>query len=177
VSRRGRILVVLLALAGGLFPPEVAAQSSMFGVRGLGLPGEPLSARTRGTGRGFALFDGESDLNPAAITTLPALTVGLVSTPGWRRWDTPAGEVKLQDTRFPLMFAGGPIPAATGESQCVSRHADRPEDVTRDTVIYRGHPSQPGTRLPLSAPTSCVACFAPVAGPAWAVYWITGSHG
>jgi len=114
----------------------------MFGVRGLGLPGEPFSARTRGSGGSFALFDGESDLNPAAITMLPALTVGLVSTPGWRRWDTPAGEVKLQDTRFPLMFAGGPIPGSRlAVAVSVGSYADRDYELaTRDTVTYRGTP-------------------------------------
>jgi hypothetical protein len=142
VILRLRCSILIVALAGLFAPIEAAAQSSLFGVRGLGFPGRPLSARTRGTGGSFALFDGESDANPAAITSLPALTVGLVAAPGWRRWDTPAGEVKLQDTRFPLMFAAGLIPGSRlAVAVSVGSYADRDYTLaTRDTVSYRGVP-------------------------------------
>ena len=61
-------LVVLLLAAAA--PNTAAAQASQFGVRGLGLPGRALSARSLATGGGFGLFDGESSLNPAALAGL-----------------------------------------------------------------------------------------------------------
>jgi hypothetical protein len=166
-----------------LLPWDAAAQSSMFGVRGLGLPGRPLSARARGTGGGFALFDAESDANPAAIAGLPALTVGLVSTPGWRRWETPAGDVKLQETRFPLMFAGGPIPGSRlSVGVSLASYADRDYKLaTRDTVIFRGVPvavrdtvSSLGGLNQLRLAVGYRRSERTQLGAA--VYWITGSH-
>jgi hypothetical protein len=180
---RLRLVVRLLALIGLLIPMEAVAQSSMFGVRGLGLPGRPLSARARGTGGSFALFDGASDLNPAAIAGLPSLTIGLVSSPGWRRWETPAGDAKLQETRFPLMFASGPIPGSRlSVGVSIGSYADRDYKLaTRDTIVFRGVPvgvkdtvSSLGglnqLRLAIGYRRSERTQFGA------AVYWITGSH-
>ncbi len=86
------------------------AQSSIFGVRGLGLPGRPQTAFARGTAGSFALFDGESDVNPAALGTINGVTAGFVLSPSWRRWEAPAGSRSLRETRFPLMYIGGPVP-------------------------------------------------------------------
>lgn len=178
--RGAAALVTLLVL---LLPGEAVAQSSMFGVRGLGLPGRPLSARTRGTGGSFALFDAESDANPAAIAGLPALTVGLVSTPGWRRWETPAGDIKLQETRFPLMFAGGPIPGSRlSVGVSLGSYADRDYKLaTRDTVIFRGVPvavrdtvSSLGGLNQLRLAVGYRQSERTQLGAA--VYWLTGSH-
>jgi len=173
----------LAALVMLVLPGEAAAQSSMFGVRGLGLPGRPLSARVRGTGGSFALFDAESDANPAAIAGLPALTVGLVSTPGWRRWETPAGDIKLQETRFPLMFAGGPIPGSRlSVGVSLASYADRDYKIaTRDTVVFRGAPvavrdtvSSLGGLNQLRLAVGYRQSERTQLGAA--VYWITGSH-
>ena len=60
-----RRLLLLSALI--LAPAGAAAQSSQFGVRGLGMPGRPLTARAFATGGAFGLFEGESGLNPAAL--------------------------------------------------------------------------------------------------------------
>jgi hypothetical protein len=108
-----RVLPVAAATAIVLLTTGVdiaAAQSSMFGVRGLGFPGRPQTAQSRGTGSGLALFDPESDVNPAALTASPAVTGGFVLVPDWRHWDTPAGSRSLRETRFPLMYVVGPIP-------------------------------------------------------------------
>ena len=69
----------------------LAAQSSMFGIRGLGFPGRPQSAMVRGSASAFANFDPESDANPAALATAPAVTGGFVFASDWRHWETPAG--------------------------------------------------------------------------------------
>lgn len=105
---------------------SLAAQSSMFGVRGLGFPGRPQTAQARGTGSGLALFDPESDVNPAALTASPAVTGGFVLVPDWRHWETPAGSRSLRQTRFPLMYVAGPIPntpLAVGVS--IASYSDR----------------------------------------------------
>lgn len=107
-------------------PVELAAQSSMFGVRALGLPGRPLTPRTRATGGSFALFDAESDWNPAAIATQTAVTAGFVLAPSRRRWETPAGNASLRETRFPLMYVGGPIPGSrVGINISIGSYSDR----------------------------------------------------
>lgn len=131
----------LLLLCGS---QALAAQSSMFGVRGLGYPGRPQSAVLRGTGSGFALFDAESDVNPAALSNAPAVTGGFVLAPSWRKWETPAGSKNLRETRFPLMYIVGPIPRtpiAVGVS--IASYADRDfklASIGLDTL--RGVPTQ-----------------------------------
>lgn len=111
----------LLAGAGSL-----AAQSSMFGVRGIGFPGRPLTAQTRGTASSFALFDPESDFNPAALASTPAVTGGFVLANDWRHWETPAGNRNLRQTRFPLMYIAGPIPrTGIGVGVSIASYADR----------------------------------------------------
>jgi hypothetical protein len=124
VRALGPVLLLLgLTLA---WPAEVAAQSSMFGVRGLGLPGRPLTPKSRATGGSFGLFDPESDLNPAALTAQAAVTAGFVLTPSRRRWESPTGSASLRETRFPLMYIGGPIPGTrVGLALALGSYADR----------------------------------------------------
>jgi len=132
--------VVALAAALPALPAELSAQSSLFGVRGLGQPGRPLTPRSRATGGSFGLFDGESDVNPAAMADLRAVTAGFVLAPSWRHWETPAGTASLRDTRFPLVFVGGPIPGrklALGVS--LGSYSDRDFRLaSRDTILVRG---------------------------------------
>jgi hypothetical protein len=123
-------------------PLGLAAQSSMFGVRGLGLPGRPLTPRARATGGSFGLFDPQSDLNPAALVGQAAVTAGFVLSPSWRHWQSPAGSESLRETRFPLMFVGGPIPGsrvALGVS--IGSYADRDFKLaSTGSVTIRGAP-------------------------------------
>lgn len=103
--RLGLILLALIGTAG-----ELAAQSSMFGTRGVGFPGRWLGARARATGGSFGIFDGTSALNPAAMSSVPKLTVGFVATPSWRKWETPAGTAKITESRYPLVGLVAPVP-------------------------------------------------------------------
>lgn len=89
---------------------DLAAQSSMFGTRAVGFPGRWLNAGARGTGGSFGIFDPASSLNPAAISAATRVTVGFVATPSRRRWETPAGDATLTETRFPLALLVAPIP-------------------------------------------------------------------
>jgi hypothetical protein len=179
-------LTALAALLLGPLAPtaELAAQSSIFGVRGLGLPGRPLTPRARATAGSFGLFDGESDLNPAAMANLKAVTAGFVIGPTWRHWEAPAGTASLRDTRFPLLFVGGPVPGsklALGLS--LGTYTDRdfrlatvdsvtvrtgdPRVGVHDTLSSLGGLSEIrfGAAYKVSNRTSLGA----------AVYWITGS--
>jgi hypothetical protein len=102
---RRALVLLLLAFA----PAPVMAQASQFGVRGLGMPGRPVSARAAGAGGAFAIFDPQSSLNPAAIGGLAALTAGFDALQDFRHVENPAGSASLRDTRFPHLDVAGPI--------------------------------------------------------------------
>lgn len=132
-------LVGLIGFAA-LEPATLVAQSSMFGVRGLGFPGRPLTPRSRATGGAFGLFDPESDVNPAAIASQTAVTAGFVLAPTWRHWESPAGTASIRETRFPLIYVGGPVPGSrVGLGISIGSYADRDFKLASvDTVNIRG---------------------------------------
>src|SRR6476659_4651258 len=92
-----------------LVPGVAGAQSSLFGVRGLGFPGRSLAVRSEGSSGAFGLFDPESSLNPAALGAVPALTSVFTIAQSFRHTETPAGTASLRDTRFPQLSVAGPI--------------------------------------------------------------------
>jgi hypothetical protein len=132
--------LTLACLVGPVRPAQ--AQSSIFGVRGLGQPGRPFTPRSRATGDAFALFDGESDLNPAAVAELGNVSASFVLAPTRRTWEAPAGNASLRETRFPLIAVGGPIPGSrVGIGVSIGSYADRDFRLaSRDTVQLRGLP-------------------------------------
>jgi hypothetical protein len=133
---------VLLLLALVLAPAAAAAQSSQFGVRGLGMPGRPLSTRAFGTGGAFGLFEGESGLNPAALGRLTILGAGFSSLQDFRHVENPAGSQSLRETRFPFVSIAGPLrkyPAVLGVS--FANYAARDFTLaTADTLLLRDLP-------------------------------------
>ncbi|MBA3259880.1 MAG: hypothetical protein H0T68_10520 [Gemmatimonadales bacterium] len=98
------LLLVLLAV-----PLTAAAQSSQFGVRGLGQPGRSLSAGAIGSGGAFGMFDSESSLNPAALDGITAPTAVFTGVQALRSVENPAGSESLQESRFPLLLVAGPV--------------------------------------------------------------------
>lgn len=173
---------LLLAMLAAI-PSALPAQSSIFGVRGLGLPGRPLTPATRATGGSFGLFDGESSLNPAALAFLKAPTASFVLTPTWRHWESPAGSAGLRETRFPLVAIGGPIPGTDiGVGVSFGSYADRDFRLsTIDTIILRGAPVQVhDTIASLGGMNEIRLAAGKVFGGRTtlgaAVYWITGSN-
>ena len=129
-----RILVLVLAGMSAL-TATAAAQSSQFGIRGLGLPGRELSARSLALGGGYGLFDGESSLNPATLSTLTTSTAMFTSAGSWGTATNPLGSSTSRDTRFPQVLVGGPIPGhpfAIGVSY--SLYTDRDFTVVSDGV-------------------------------------------
>ncbi|MEP6687054.1 MAG: hypothetical protein ABJC36_01820 [Gemmatimonadales bacterium] len=131
-----RALLVLL-LAGA--PVGAAAQSSQFGVRGLGMPGRSLSTSAFGSGGAFGLFDPGSGLNPAAIGRVTALSAGLSTLQDFRHVENPAGTRSLRETRFPYVSVAGPIrkyPGVVGLS--FSNYTSRDFTLaTADTIVLR----------------------------------------
>lgn len=132
--------LALTSLLGLALLEPLAAQSSIFGVRGLGFPGRPLTPRTRATGGSFGLFDAESNFNPAAIASQTSVTAGFVLAPSRRNWETPAGTASLRETSFPLFYVGGPVPRSRiGLAISVGSYADRDFRLASvDTVTVRG---------------------------------------
>lgn len=92
-----------------VLPAAAHAQSSQFGVRGLGMPGREQSARALGTAGAFALFDGESTVSPATLAYLGLLTASFNGMSDYRTSESPAGSASVRNFRFPQFLVGGPI--------------------------------------------------------------------
>lgn len=98
--RTHRLLTAALGLA--LAVPATVSADSVFGLRGLGLLGRPLSARASSSGGAFSLFDGTSALNPAAIAQFggPSGWAAMAATS--RRFTDGPLAASLGSSRFPL---------------------------------------------------------------------------
>jgi long-subunit fatty acid transport protein len=136
----------LLTLAAGvllLAPTHLLAQSSQFGIRALGYPNQPYSARARAMGGANALFDPESALNPASLAYLNEMTAAFTVMSDRRVVTTPAGEGNVKSMRFPLFSINGPLksqPFTFGVS--ASTYFARDFSVAyQDTVDIRGTPT------------------------------------
>lgn len=133
----------LLLLVFSVAPSLTAAQSSQFGVRGLGFPGRGVAVRAIASGGAFGLFDPESSQNPAALSGVAVLTSSFTLTQGFRQVENPAGDASVRDTRFPQLMVAGPIrrfPAAIGFS--FSSYASRDFTLASSQIIdLRGEPT------------------------------------
>jgi hypothetical protein len=127
-------------LLGLLLAAPLSAQSSQFGVRGLGIPLRPHSVRAIGTGGGFALFDAESALNPASIGQVLFLNASFQTVQNWRHSESPAGSASARDNRYPGVFVAGPIGGTPFSiALSASGYTDRNFVLaSRDTLILRG---------------------------------------
>ena len=101
-----RFLLLASCLAG---PATLAAQSSQFGVAGLGLPGRHASVRTLGTGGGFALFDPGSSVNPASLLEQPVMSASFTGLQNFRSSSIGERSESGRNTRFPQVMIGGPL--------------------------------------------------------------------
>jgi hypothetical protein len=91
---------------------SLSAQSSQFGVRGLGHPGRGLSVGAIGTEGSAALFDGRSSRNPAALGLLTGTSFVFTSTQAWRNSESPFSSGSTREQRFPHLQVGGPVPGS-----------------------------------------------------------------
>jgi hypothetical protein len=128
------VLGVLLPAATG----AAAAQDSPFSIRGLGLVGRPVSARSAATGGGFGLFDPATPLNPAALGRWRAVAGWAVGAPSRRRFDA-GGAASLTSTRFPVFGFATTLGQRLGAAVSIGDYLDRTWRVrTQDTVTLRG---------------------------------------
>jgi len=121
--------------------PAVRGQTSVYGVLGIGMLGDPFGVRARALGGGLGSLDPESALNPAAASGFRVLTASAATTTTWRSYDVAQAVAGgLKDTRFPFAIVGGPIPGQPiGFAVSFSTYADRTFDLTgSDTVTIRG---------------------------------------
>ena len=97
---------LLLALCALGTPALVHAQSSQFGVRGLGFPGRSTSIQSMGSGGSFSSFDPASSTNPAALTQARAFTASFTVLQNYR--SSRIGDLREsgRDTRFPQVAIG-----------------------------------------------------------------------
>ncbi|HEX5818844.1 MAG TPA: hypothetical protein VFY20_08190 [Gemmatimonadales bacterium] len=101
-----RFLVLAIAL---VWPTALAAQASIFGIRGPGFPGRPLSARAVATGGSFGLFDGESSLGPSSLGFVGASTGTFTMLGDYRSVSTPVSDDNLRTVRFPQTMVTAPF--------------------------------------------------------------------
>ncbi|MEP7325125.1 MAG: hypothetical protein ABI836_04180 [Gemmatimonadota bacterium] len=135
-----RYALLVLAIVG--VAPAAHAQGSIFGVRGLGIPGRGVSAYAWGLGGSTGLFDYESRDNPASIASTRTLSVGFELIPERRTVETPAGNDKIQTSQFPLFGIAGPIRGSrVGLGVSFSNYASRDfEVVSTHSEVIRGVP-------------------------------------
>lgn len=103
----GRLAWLALGLLA--LPATLAAQASIFGVRGPGFPGRPYSAAAIGTGGSIGLFDPQSQLSPASLATLRTGTATFTLLADYRSVETPAGTATTRGYRFPNTYITAPI--------------------------------------------------------------------
>lgn len=118
------------------------AQSSEFGIRGLGLPGRSVSARALGLAGSIGLLDPESTQNPASLAGLLQATSIFTSSSSWGSSTTPSGSANLREARFPHVLIGGPLPKTpVSVAVSYSNYADRDFTIaTTGTDSPRGVP-------------------------------------
>jgi len=102
-----RLPILVLAGLIGL-APALIAQNSIYGVRGIGFPGQPFSVRARALGGGWAPFDQFSPQNPAATASFTALSVSASYGLTTRNYSIDTTSVSgLVENRFPVAILGG----------------------------------------------------------------------
>jgi hypothetical protein len=134
------LLVVAWFLAGS---DGLLAQTSVYGIRGLGFPGRMTNSRGRALGGGPTLFDPGSTLNPAAVAGYGSATVDVMVETDLRDYTVDTVSAGgLTATQFPLAQLGlaiGHTPLSFALSYGV--YTDRSYDIQRsDTLELRGAP-------------------------------------
>ena len=128
-----------MALLVGVLPCTAQAQGSVFGLRGLGWLGRPVSGRTASTGGALAMFDPEMVSNPAALSRWRSVAGWAVGAPTRRTFDGPSGSVVLQTVRFPLFGFAAVLPTRTMFGFALTDFLDRTWTITRrDSSLLRG---------------------------------------
>jgi hypothetical protein len=136
---RRTLVPVLLAVVASGIASRAAADDSVFGIRGLGILGRPMSGRTAATGGAFAVFDAQALLNPAALGQLEGVSGWAVGSPSRRRVVGVGDAATLQSTRFPLFGFGTLLSRKLVLGVAIGEYLDRTWSVRRaDTLALRG---------------------------------------
>ncbi len=115
-----------------------AAQDSVFGIRGLGFLGLPVSARSAGMGGGYALFDGAAVVSPASLAAWRGAAGWAVGAGSSRRFDPGTGATSLSSVRFPVFGFAAPVGSRIVVGFTASDYLSRNWDVVQsDTVTPR----------------------------------------
>jgi hypothetical protein len=131
---RARTLVLTLVLAAA-WSGRAQAQGSVFGLRGLGWLGRPVSARTAGTGGALDLLDPEMSANPAALARFRSVAGWSTAAPTSRTFTGPSGSADLATVRFPLFGFAAVLPTRTVIGVSISDYLDRTWTITRQDTI------------------------------------------
>lgn len=164
-----------------VLPAALPAQSSQFGVNGLGLITRQLSVRAIGTGGGFALFDPVTPINPAAVSEYGRFSTSFTSLQNYRSSTGPTESASGRDTRFPLVTVGGTIPRSTvALGLSFATYSDRDFSLfAQDTVDLRGVPVAVRDTLTSAGGISDIGLAAAWRHSGWAIggglHIITGS--
>lgn len=173
---------LLLALCALGAPALAHAQSSQFGVRGLGFPGRGTSVQAMGSGGAFSMFDPASSTNPAALTQARVFTASFTVLQNYRSSRIVDLQESGRDTRFPQMAIGGPIrgtPLSFGVS--FSTLTDRDFELASTALVpIRGVPVEVFDTLASTGGISDLRAAAAYSAGGWnfgaGVHVITGSN-
>ncbi|MGA2384210.1 MAG: hypothetical protein ABSG61_12335 [Gemmatimonadales bacterium] len=131
--RPGVVIVAALLAAR-----PAAAQDSVFGIRGLGLLGRPISAHSAAMAGGESMFDGSSAVNPASLAAWRGLAGWAVGAQSEHTFNPGTGAVALSSMRFPTFGFAAPVGNRLVIGVNVSDFLNRNWDVQRtDTVMPR----------------------------------------
>ena len=132
-----RRVLVSGALLAVLAVPSGAAADSVFGIRGLGLLGRPLSGRAAATGGAFSLFDAASSLNPSSLAQWLGPAGWGIGAASSRRFSIGSTSATLGSTRFPLFGFAVPAGQRLVIGVSVSEYLDRTWSVstTHDSTL------------------------------------------
>jgi hypothetical protein len=135
---RARTCPLIAAALLVVVAPDARAQDSVFGIRGLGFLGRPVSARSAGMGGGTALFDGSSAVSPASVAAFHGLAGWAVAAGSQHSFNPGTGNVSLSAMRFPTFGFATTVGSRLALGVSVSDYLNRNWDVQHtDTVMPR----------------------------------------
>jgi hypothetical protein len=130
-----RAVVLGTALLVGTAAP-VLGQGSVFGVRGLGYQGRPVTGRNAGLGGALGALEPQGNTNPGALGYWGGLAGWGVGVPGARRFAGAGGDVEQRAMRFPLFGFATQLRPRVSVGLTIGDLLDRTWAVTlRDTVV------------------------------------------
>jgi hypothetical protein len=138
-----------LVLAGAtLLLPSSGVAQSLFGAGGLGLPLEPLDARTRALGSVGPGLLGPGSLvpvDPAGAASIPIPTLAATMQSSWGSFDRDGQNGDLQGVRFPLISAAYPLGGAGVVSASYGGYFDQRWAAQREGSFELGGTTIPAT--------------------------------